>query len=216
VFFPINPSHAKDDPSNAELQLELVLTHRDKLAPLIPQSPQMRALAQLVDHRRRLVNDKVRLTNRLTSTLKNYFPHVLTRFHDKDTPLFGDFLSQWPTLKAAQPTRRSTLERFFRTHHVREAEGIAQRLQAIKKATPLTMDEGVIVPHALFVQRLVTQLRVTVEAIAAFDQAIAERARSHPDFALFDTLPGAGSVFAPRLLVAFGEQRARFTSADAV
>lgn len=57
---------------------------------------------------------------------------------------------------------------------------------------------------------------VTVEAIAAFDQAIAERARSHPDFALFDALPGAGPVFAPRLLVACGEQRGRFTSADAV
>jgi hypothetical protein len=32
----------------------------------------MRALTQLVEHRRRVVNDKVRMTNRLTSTLKNY------------------------------------------------------------------------------------------------------------------------------------------------
>ena len=31
---------------------------------------------------------------------------------------------------------------------------------------------------------------------------------------MFDALPGAGAVFAPRLLVAFGEQRERFTSAD--
>jgi hypothetical protein len=30
---------------------------------------------------------------------------------------------------------------------------------------------------------------------------------------LFDALRGAGAVFAPRLLVAFGEQRERFTSA---
>jgi transposase len=176
----------------------------------------MRALAQLVEHRRRLVGDSVRLTNRLTSTLKNYFPHVLGWFHDKDTPLFCDFLTRWPTLKAAQLARRSTLERFFRAHHVRNAEVIDQRLQAIKKATPLTTDEGVIVPHALFVQSLATQLRVTLEAIAAFDQAISERARRHPDFALFDALPGAGPVFAPRLLVAFGEQRERYASADEV
>jgi transposase len=228
VLFPINPvmlaryreaftpSHAKDDPTDAELQLELLLTHRDKLKPLNPQSPRMRALAQLVEHRRRLVGDSVRLTNRLTSTLKNYFPHVLRWFHDKDTPLFCDFLTRWPTLKAAQLARRSTLGRFFRDHHVRNAEAIDQRLQAIKKATPLTTDEGVIVPHALFVQSLVTQLRVTLEAIAAFDQAIAERARRHPDFALFDALPGAGPVLAPRLLVAFGEQRERYASADEV
>jgi transposase len=31
---------------------------------------------------------------------------------------------------------------------------------------------------------------------------------------LFEALPGAGAVFAPRLLVAFGEQRERYASAD--
>src|ERR671938_1537284 len=57
VLFPINPlmlaryreaftpSRAKADPTDAELQLELLLKHRDKLQPLQPQSPQMRALA---------------------------------------------------------------------------------------------------------------------------------------------------------------------------
>jgi transposase len=38
-------------------------------------------------------------------------------------------------------------------------------------------------------------------------------AQSHPDFPLFPALPGAGPVFASRLLVAFGEQRARYASA---
>src|SRR5262245_60769426 len=123
VLFPINPltlaryreaftpSRAKDDPTDAELQLELLLTHRDKLQPLQPQSPTMRALAQLVEHRRRVVGDKVRITNRLTSTLKNYFPQVLQWFQEKDTRIFCDFLSRWPTL-----------ETFFREHHVRTAD----------------------------------------------------------------------------------------------
>jgi transposase len=228
VLFPINPltlaryreaftpSRAKDDPTDAELQLELLLTHPDKLQPLTPQSPTMRALAQLVEHRRRVVGDKVRITNRLTSTLKNYFPHVLQWFQDKDTALFCDFLSRWPTLKAAQLARRSTLETFFRDHHVRSAEVIAQRLQAIKAAIPLTTDDGVIAPNALLVQALVAQLRVTLQAIADFDTAIAQRAQSHPDFPLFQALPGAGPVFAPRLLVAFGEQRERYATAAAL
>jgi transposase len=114
VLFPINPltlaryreaftpSQAKDDPSDAELQLELLLKHRDKLKPLVPQSPEMRALEQLGEYRRRLIGDKVRLTNRLTSALKNYYPHVLEWFSDKDTTLFCEFLHRWPTLKAAQ------------------------------------------------------------------------------------------------------------------
>lgn len=226
VLFPVNPftlakyreaftpSHAKDDPTDAELQVELLLKHRDKLTPLSPQSPTMRALAQLVEHRRRLVGDKVRLTNRLTSALKNYFPHVLQWFQEKDTGIFGDFLSHWPTLKAAQLARRTTLERFFRAHHVRAADVITTRIEAIKSAVALTTDEGVIIPNTLLVQALVAQLRVTLQAIADFDNAIAQRAQDHPDFPLFDALPGAGAVFAPRLLVAFGEQRERFASAE--
>jgi transposase len=159
VLFPINPltlagyreaftpSHAKDDPTDAALQLELLLKHRDKLTPIQPQRPAMRALEQLVEHRRRLVGEKVRITHRLTSTLKSYFPQVLQWFHDKGTAIFGDFLTQWPTLKAAQRARRATLERFCRTHHVRYADVIAQRIQAIKSATPLTTDEGVHRPQ---------------------------------------------------------------------
>ena len=77
VLFPLNPltlaryraaftpSRAKDDPTDAALQLALLRTHRDKLQPLNPQSPTMRALAQLVEPRRRVVGDKVRITNRL-------------------------------------------------------------------------------------------------------------------------------------------------------
>jgi transposase len=228
VLFPVNPlmlaryreaftpSRAKDDPTDAELQLELLLTHRDKLQPLQPQSPTMRALEQLVEHRRRVVGDKVRITNRLTSTLKNYFPHVLHWFQDKDTPIFCDFLNRWPTLKAVQLARRATLEAFFRDHHVRAPEVIANHIQAIKAATPLTTDDGVIAPNTLLVQALVAQLRVTLQAIADFDTAIAQRAQSHPDFPLFQALPGAGPVFASRLLVAFGEQRERYPSATAL
>jgi transposase len=228
VVFPINPRtlakyrdaftprHAKDDPTDAELQLELLLKHRDKLKPLKSQSPAMRALEQLVEHRRRLVGDKVRLTNRLTSALKNYFPHVLQWFDDKDPTIFCDFLAQWPTLKAVQLARRTTLEGCFRTHQVRYADVIDRRIRAIKSAIPLTTAEGIIAPNALLVQALVTQLRVTLHAIETFDNAIAQRAQSHPDFPLFAALPGAGAVLAPRLLVAFGEQRNRYTSADAL
>jgi transposase len=99
---------------------------------------------------------------------------------------------------------------------VRSADLIEKRIQAIQTATPLTSDAGIIAPNVLFVQALVSQLRVTLDALETFDHAIAQRAQSHPDFPLFQALPGAGPVFAPRLLVAFGEQRARYASAAAL
>jgi transposase len=150
----------------------------------------------------------------LTSALNNYFPHVLQWFRDKDTAIFCDFRSHWPTLKAAPFARRTTLEHFFQAHYGRSADVIQTRLEAIKSAVALTTDEGVITPHALLVQALVAQCRVTLQAIVDCDKAIAPRAQEHPDFPLFDALPGAGAVFAPRLLVAFDEQRERYASAE--
>jgi len=141
VLFPVSPltvakyreaftpSRAKDDPTDADLQVALLLKHRAKLKPLQPQSPAMRALAQLVEYRRRLVGDKIRCTNRLTSALKNYFPQVLPWFPEKDTAIFCDFLSRWPTLKAAPLARRAALESFFRAHHVRSADVITTRIE---------------------------------------------------------------------------------------
>jgi hypothetical protein len=173
----------------------------------------MRALAPLGEHRRRVVGEKVRMPHRLTRTLQNYVPQVLQGLQATATHIFCDSLSRWPPLKAAQLARRAPLETCCRAHHVRSADVIAQRLHAIKTATPVTTDAGGIAPHALLVQALVAQLRVTLQAIADFAPAIAPRAQTHPAFPLFPALPGAGPVFAPRLLVAFGEQRARSTAA---
>src|SRR5262249_11653482 len=53
-------------------------------------------------------------------------------------------------------------------------------------------------------------------AITDCDQASAQRAQDHPDFPGFAALPGAGAVFAPRLLVDCGAPRERFPSAAAL
>jgi transposase len=226
VLFPINPatlskyrevfthSGAKDDPTDAQLALEFLLKHPERLRPLNPQSAQMRALEQMVEMRRRLVDDQTRITNRITSALKNYFPQTLQWFQDKDSLLFCDFLQRWPTLKAAHQARRATLERFFHEHNVRQAKLIDRRIESIKNSVALTYDEGVIEPFALLVQALVEQLRATIQAIEVFDNEIAARAPAHPDFHIMESFPAAGAVFAPRLLTALGEQRERYPSAD--
>ena len=210
----VAPSRAQDDPPDAALQLARRLTPRDTLTPFKSQGPARRALEQLVEHRRRPVGAPVRITNRLTSALKNSSPHVLQWVHEKETAIFCDFLTQGPPLKAVPPARRATLERFFRDHHGRYAEAIGARIQAIKRATPLPPAEGVITPQALLVQALVTPLRVTLPAIEASDNASAQHAPRPPDCPLFSALPGAGAVFAPRLRVACGEHRDRDAAAE--
>jgi len=226
VIFPIHPmtlakyrqafspSGAKDDPTDAEFGLDLLLHHPDRFKPLRPQSVGMRTLMSLVEQRRRLVNDRIRITNRLRDALKQYYPQALEWFpRGVDTVLFCDFIARWATLKQVKRARKNTLIRFFHEHRLWRTQVLEKRLKAIKSAQPLTLDEAVIAPYRLQALVLVDQLRVLLQAIQKFENEINEVAKQHEDFFLFQKLPGAGASLAPRLLVAFGEQRDRFANA---
>jgi len=227
VIYPVNPStlakyrraftpsRAKDDPTDAAIALELLRRHRDKLKPLRHESPNMRALRRLVEVRRDLVQDRVRVTNRLTFTLKAYYPQVLDWFRDKETEVFTAFLERWPSLPDAQRARRETIVDFFHAHSVRRTSVIDRRVKAIKDERPLTSDAAVIEPARLLVEALLPQLRAVSAGIARLDDEIARRCQQLPDYSLFADLPGAGRVFSARLLAAFGEQRERFVDAAA-
>jgi transposase len=176
----------------------------------------MRTLMVLVEQRRKLMSDRVRITNRIRNALKQYYPQTLEWFDHIDTHLFCDFIKRWPSLEQARRARKTTLEKFFREHNMNRKALLESRIQAIKSAMPLTEDEAVIVPYRLQAQMLVAQLEVALESIKIYDSEIAAVAPQHPDYGLFNVLPGAGPTLAPRLLVAFGEQRERFASAAEV
>ena len=119
VLFPINPSTlakyrqafkpsgAKDDPTDAELALDLLLCHPERFKPLKPQSVPMRQLCLLVEQRRRLVGDKTRTVNRLCSALKQYYPQPVTWFARHDTILFCAFFTA--VGRPAHPTTNQSI-----------------------------------------------------------------------------------------------------------
>jgi hypothetical protein len=128
VLFPINPrtvanyrkafqpSRAKSDPVDARILVELMQKHPDKLEAWVAGCPQTRALRQWVESRRMLVQEKVRLTNRITASLKSYFPQVLDWFEDKDTSVFCEFLQHFPDVQSAQAATPQQLTAFFQAH----------------------------------------------------------------------------------------------------
>ena len=228
VLFTINPSSvakyrkafthsgAKDDPTDAAIQVEMLQLHMSKLNVITPDSESVRSLAQLVEYRRKLVQDRVDLTNRITTTLKNYYPHVLDWFKEKDTMIFCDFLLRWPSLEQAKRVRKQTLVDFFNQHNSRYQAVNEKRIHNIKAAEPLTNDKAIIAPNKLLVECLIVQLKHLMSAIERFDAEIKAIYKSHKDRFIFDSLPGAGPQIAPRLLAAMGSNRDRYNSCEEV
>ena len=210
------PSRAKDDPTDAALLLELLIAHRDRLRPWRPEDERTRTLQLLVEHRRRLVGDRARISNRLTALLKAYFPQALSWLPDLRTAMACDFLLRWPSLDALKGVRRVTLEQFFRAHHSARPGKLEERIGAIRGRVPLVTDAAVISSSVLMVKALAAQMKSTIAAIREFDSEIERLCAAHEDFELFASLPGAGEVYASRLLAALGTDRGRWASADEV
>jgi transposase len=227
VLFPLPPaqlasyrkslrsSGAKDDPTDAALLLDFLVRHRDQLRVWRPDAPLTRQLRLLAEWRRDAVDHRTRLTNQLIAVLKLYFPQALLLVgKDLYSPLTCAFLAKWPTLANLQKASPQTLRKFCYAHGCRSERRIQQRLEVAAGAVPLTNDEALIAAASLQVLCLVEQIRPLHKAILRFDAQIERLMDQHPDANLFRALPGAGAVLAPRLLVAFGDDRGRYQSAD--
>jgi len=210
------PSGAKDDPRDADLLLELLLQHRNKLHRLSPDSEATRRVQNLVEERRNLVDEKTAQTNRLTNQLKIYFPQMLEWFEQLDTELVCALLEQWPTLEDLQKVPAARLRTFFRKQRCHYPELVERRMVGIQQAMPAIRDRAVIEAKSTVVKVSAQVIRSLVRGIADLDRKIEEATAAHPDFFIFESLPGAGAALAPRLLAAFGSQRDRYANAEEV
>jgi len=225
VLFPVHPttaaryretfctSGAKDDPNDTAFLLDLLLRHRERLRPLQPDTVETRLLQFLVEERRRTVNERTRQSNQLTDCLKQYFPQILVWFDGVDSPVVGDLLERWPSLDTLRRAHPGTLRQFFQKHNCRSAERNQERIDAIYAAVPATNDAAVLEAGTLTARGLVALLRTLRDNIAGLDRRIEQLVLAHPDGVLFASLPGAGAVLVPRLIVAMGTRRERYDSA---
>jgi len=205
------PSGAKDDQPDALLLLELVRDHQDKLRCLQPSDSATRQLAALVELRRDLVDRRSQVVLQLTSLLKAYFPQALALLgHDLTSGLALAFLRRWPDPLALKLARPSSVEKLFYKHSVRSETLVAERLSSLQKLRPLTTDEAVLMPARLHLAALLDQLRDLAKHIDLIEKQSLSLFKDHPEAYLFRDLPGAGKALQPRLLVAFGEDRALY------
>ena len=228
VLFPIHPntvsnyrkalypSGAKSDPRDSDLILELLRAHPDKFRRFDPDTVETRKLQFLTEERRKLVNQHTSEVQRLLAWLKQIFPQILRWFEDPSCAMVGALLLRWPTLQALQKTSPKVLRKFFTQHNCRSEEAIQERLQQIPLAVAATTDAALVESASMCIQNSVRLLEIMREGIAAFDRAILEIYRNHPDRALMESFPGAGPALEPRLIAAVGSRRERFESATSM
>ncbi len=196
--------------------LDLLLQHRDKLRRLSPDSEATRRVQNLVEERRKLVDEKTAQSNRLTNHLKIYFPQMLDGLTGWTRSWCARCWSSWPTLEELQRVPPARLRTFFRKQRCHYPELIERRLVGIRQAMPAIRDRAVIEAKSAVVKVSAQVIRSLVRGIADLDRKIEEAAAAHPDFFIFESLPGAGAALAPRLLAAFGSQRERYANAAEV
>jgi len=75
---------------------------------------------------------------------------------------------------------------------------------------PAIRDRAVIEAKSTVVKVSVQVIRSLIRGVAELDRKIEEAVAAHPDFFIFESLPGSAAVLAPRLLAALGSQRERY------
>ena len=210
----VYPSGSKDDPLDADVLLDFLLKHRDRLRVWQPDTPETREWQFLVEDRRRLVDQKTSCLQQLTQRLKLYFPQALAWFGSADSVLLWRVLEQWPDLEALREADSGQLKSFLERDRRCAVPEFEQFWAALQQAVPATRDASVIRSSVLFVSSLVGQLLHLRAVIQRYEKHIRELAETHPEFAIVDSFPGVGEALAPRLIAALGTQRDRFASAS--
>ena len=208
-------NHAKSDASDAFILSDLLRTDRNNLKPIVKDSAFIRELSALLKDRDAFVKDCSRLTLRLISTLKEYYPEFLKLFKDpaRDTAL--DFLIKFPTFQDASKLSFPRLYKFCTKRHFCQTESI-KKIFSILKAKPTPVDEVVIKTKSIKAVATAKQIKELLVVISSYEEKISALFNSHPDAKIFSSLPRSGTITAAGLLTIFGDNKDKFASSDEV
>lgn len=209
-----SPSGAKDDPRDAAALLDMLISKHDQLRVFRPMDGQSRLLENLCKERRAAVDQRTKLVQKLDAKLKAYFPQARQiAGGDLTLTMACDFIIKYPDLQTLKRARRETLKKFFYQHNSRSNRQIEKRLDTLEQGVPATNDDAVIVPLRMAAVCLARQIKGLNTSIKAFEKQILAAFSEYPDRNIFESLPGAGSVLAPRLAAVMGLDRDRYQDA---
>lgn len=226
VVYAINPraasryrdrhtvSGAKSDPGDAKMLAELVRTDRHNHRQVAGDTAVAEGVKVLARAHQTLIWERTRATNRLRSSLREYFPAALDTFDElahRDTLAV---LAKAPTpTEAARLTPaklRTVLRQAGRQRNIdTRADTIAAGLRTETLRAPAAVEAA----HAATTRATVAiigELNTQIDQLAA---RLAEDFEQHPDSDIYLSLPGIGVTLGARMLGEFGDDPNRYADA---
>lgn len=207
-------SGAYDDQSDAYVISDLLRTDGHRFVPWCPGSSLLQKMRTTVSFAHFLTKQSTMQANRLEAALRRYYPATRHLF-SWPSQIACHFLLAYPTPEAACALSYESYCDFLRTH------GHTQSRTWFKSYDKLHSDYPQAAPAAVaagqaealpLAQMLLTTLKSKQQTLAHLQMLF----NQHEDAPIFASLPGAGRLLAPALLVKFGEERARFPDASSV
>jgi transposase len=202
-------SGAKDDDRDAQLLADILRTDRGRLIPWQADGPlvrQMRTLLSWVDD---LTGSIVAQHNRLRANLLRYYPQPLTAFYNLKSSVALHFLAAFPAPKELESLTFAHFREFCDQHRYYRYDFIPAMFANLQKPAP-TLDEEIVPAYRLYTVFLANQLLLLTKQKKAAIKQVNQLFDQHPDAFIFASVPGAGELLAPKMLVMFGDHRQHY------
>jgi len=200
---------AYTDAKDAHLIADLLRTDRERFAPWRPDSELLTIIKTKLGHLAHLTKLITSQTNRLRSILLRVYPQVLQAFNDLQVFIVLHLLVAYPTAATLAALSYADFAAFCRQHNCHRMDWITtwySRLQQPQPAVQSALAAAYQDEIVFMAQEISALLREKKQAL----QQVQTLYHQHPDQPIFASLPGAGELLQPKLLVMFGEDRARF------
>ena len=205
----------KDDGFDAYVLADTLRTDRARLRPLTRDSEATLTLRMTVRARQDLVAARVAMGNQLRAHLQTTLPGAIGLFRDIDSPITLRFLTRFPSQDKTDWLSKTRLGNWLRSvgyNHLANLEQLWAHLHDAPRGTS-GAQAG---PRAAITLTLVAALTALREQINTLDDQIAQQLATHPDAAIFTSLPRSGTVRAARLLAEIGDARGRFPTPESL
>ena len=208
------PSGVKDDGLDAWSFGDALRIDGRHWRALEPEDPLTQQLRLLCRDEVRLIEHRTALINELRQAVHEYYPAALEAFADWTCPAVWAFVERFPTPQKLRKAGRRRWEKFLHTHRLYRPQTYEHRIEVFSRAEGLCGSQPVTQAKSLLAVSLARRLRNLQRQIDEYRKRINQLSDRHSQREIFDSLPGAGELLAPRLLSECSSLPGRFDDAD--